>query len=123
MGRIATNRSSQQNPCLVHSMTRSRRDEMSFEARDRQVVALDVVGMVLFAGAGIWMWVTAAYSGGTAAHGIGLLIACGFVVVVTASFGPNARLLIPPVVLLATLVIVSGSRTGVLSTEDRKSVV
>jgi O-antigen ligase/polysaccharide polymerase Wzy-like membrane protein len=77
---------------------------------------LDVVGAGLFVCAPGWMALTTLDSGGSAVHGIGLLLVCGFVLVTVRIVGPSARLIVPAAALLGAVVIVAVSRTGVLST-------
>lgn len=84
--------------------------------RDRPTASLDVVGVALFAGAGIWMWLASAGSSGSPAPGIALLAACGLALLAPRNIGSPARLLVPAAVLVAAVILAARSRTGVLST-------
>lgn len=100
----------------MHSLTRPREDQTSPATRHRLRGLSDAVGIGLFAGAGAWMIWASAESGGSAARGIGLLLACGLALVAARSMGSRARLVVPAAALLAAIIVAARSKTGVLST-------
>jgi O-antigen ligase len=79
------------------------------------VELLDASGVALFAAACAWTIWASVRSGGSAAPVVGLLVACGLVLVAARTVGSLARFIVPTAVLLAAVVVAAGSRTGVLS--------
>jgi O-antigen ligase len=99
----------------VHSLTRTRDGQVPLRRRDRLAGLLDVAGVGLFAAAGGWMLLSYARSGGSAAPGMALLLACGLALLAARGLGSPARLVVPSAALLAALIVAARSRTGVLS--------
>lgn len=100
----------------MHSLTRSREDYRSVQGDERLAGLLDGVGVGLFAGAGTWMVLSSARSGGSAVPGMALLLGCGLALVAARSLGSHARLVVPSAALLAALIVAAGSSTGLFST-------
>ncbi|MGH2554328.1 MAG: O-antigen ligase family protein [Actinomycetota bacterium] len=82
----------------------------------REATLLDLVGAGLFAGAVAWMTLASSASGGSAAPGIQLLVACGLVIVIVKMIGVQGRVVVPAAVLLIAVVIAAQSKTSILST-------
>jgi O-antigen ligase len=100
----------------MFSLTQSDDGRASVQLRAPRVALLDVLGAALFLGAAAWTTWASVRAGGSAAPIVGLLLACGLVVVAARSIGSRARFIVPLAVLLAAAIVAARSRTGVLST-------
>jgi hypothetical protein len=99
----------------VFSLNRSVEGRASIQLRVPSVAMMDVLGAAVFVGAGAWTTWASVRSGGSAAPMVGLLLACGLVLVAARSMGSHARFVVPLGVLVAAAIVAARSRTGVLS--------
>jgi len=99
----------------VSSLTRSIDPRASVQVRGSKARLVDVMGAALFLSAAAWTIWASVRAGGSAAPMVGLLLACGLVLMVARSIASHARFIVPLAALLAAVIVVARSRTGVLS--------
>lgn len=98
------------------SITRTIDARTSVQARGQASRILDVLGIALFASTAAWAAWVAGRSDGSAGPVVGLLLACGLVLVAARSLGSHARVIVPIGALVAAVIVAARSRTGILST-------
>lgn len=96
-------------------LARSSDNQSSVLVHGRSDAVMDLLGVGLFLAAGTWMVWTSAQSGGSSDPAMGLLLACGLVLVAGRSVDSRARLLVPAAALVAAVIVAARSKTGVLT--------
>jgi O-antigen ligase len=76
---------------------------------------LDLAGCGLFLLAAGWVMWARVQSGGSARPGIGLICACGAVIIAVRMLGPRARLVVPAALLIVAFLVLAGSRSSIFS--------